>query len=151
VVTAVEITDRAANDSPQLPPLVEKTANNFNIDDASGDKAYSSLENHEALAKIGAVPYIAFKKNATGAVGGAFEKMYRMFCVNRDEFLAHYHKRSNVESTFGMIKAKFGTKLRSKGERAQINEALCKVLCHNLCCLIQSMFEFGIVPQFAAV
>jgi hypothetical protein len=23
------------------------------------------------------------------------------------------------------------------------NEALCKVLCHNLCCLIQSTYELG--------
>ena len=35
-----------------------------------------------------------------------------------------------------------------KGETAQINEAFCKIQCHNICVLIQSMFEFGIVPQF---
>jgi hypothetical protein len=28
--------------------------------------------------------------------------------------------------------------LRSKTKTAQINEALCKVLCHNICCLIWS-------------
>ena len=50
-----------------------------------------------------------------------------------------YHKRSNVESTFSMIKAKFGDSLRSKCDVAMINEALCKILCHNVCCLIQSM------------
>lgn len=49
-----------------------------------------------------------------------------------------------------MIKAKFGDSLRSKTETAQINEALCKVLCHNLCCLIQSMFELNIKPEFWA-
>jgi hypothetical protein len=27
-------------------------------------------------------------------------------------------------------------------------EALCKVLCHNLCCLIQSMVELNIKPEF---
>jgi len=64
--------------------------------------------------------------------------------------MMHYHKRSDVESTFSMIKAKFGDALRSKTERAQINEALCKVLCHNICCLIQSMFELGLKPKFYA-
>ena len=59
-----------------------------------------------------------------------------------------YHKRSNVETTFSMIKAKFGDSLRSKTKTAQINEALCKVLAHNLCCLIQSMFELEIKPDF---
>lgn len=95
-------------------------------------------------------PYIAFKKSATGAVGGVYEKMYHYYSFNREEFLDHYHKRSNSESTFSMIKAKFGGYIRSKGDTAQTNEALCKVLCHNICCLIQSMFELGIKPNFIA-
>jgi len=47
-----------------------------------------------------------------------------------------------------MIKRKFGERLRSKTEVAQINEVLCKVLCHNICCLIQSMYELGLKPKF---
>lgn len=54
--------------------------------------------------------------------------------------MRHFHKRSNVESTFTMIKAKFGDSLRNKTERAQINEALFKVLCHNICCLPYSEY-----------
>jgi transposase len=68
--------------------------------------------------------------------------------MNRDAFLAAYHKRSNVESTFSMVKGKFGGSLKGKSDTAQVNEALCKVLCHNICCLIQSMFELGIEPNF---
>ena len=34
--------------------------------------------------------------------------------------------------------------MRSKTDTAVVNEALCKVLCHNICCLIQSMFELGV-------
>jgi len=47
-----------------------------------------------------------------------------------------------------MIKAKFGERLRCKTETAQLNGALCKVLAHNLCCVIQSMYELGIDPTF---
>jgi hypothetical protein len=47
-----------------------------------------------------------------------------------------------------MIKAKFGERLRSKTATAQVNEALCKVLCHNLCVVIQSMYELNITPEF---
>ncbi|MBI1762817.1 MAG: transposase [Acidobacteria bacterium] len=148
IVTSVEITGKDSNDSPQLPGLVEKTAKSFDVKEVSADKGYSSLENHDAIAKVGATPYIAFKANATGEKGGLFQKMYHYYQYKRDEFLAYYHRRSNVESTFNMIKAKFSTRLRSKDDTAQINEALCKVLCHNICVLIQSMFEFGIVPQF---
>jgi hypothetical protein len=51
--------------------------------------------------------------------------------------LAHYHKRSNVESTFSMIKAKFRDHERSKTPVAMANEVLCKIICHNLCVLVQ--------------
>jgi transposase len=150
IVTSVEITGRNSNDSPHLPGLVKQTANNFKVKEVSGDKGYSSLDNHEAIASVGATPYIAFKTNTTGAVGGLFEKMFHFYSYKRDEFLMAYHKRSNVETTFSMIKAKFSGHIRSKSETAQINEALCKILCHNICCLIQSMFEFGIEPNFDA-
>jgi transposase len=68
--------------------------------------------------------------------------------LHREEFLGHYHKRSHVETTFSMIKAKFGQRLRSRSMTGQINEALCKVLCHNLCVVIQSVRELGIEAAF---
>ena len=51
-----------------------------------------------------------------------YAKMFHFFSLNRDEFLRHYHKRSNVESTFSMIKAKFGDSVRSKTDVAMKNE-----------------------------
>ena len=74
--------------------------------------------------------------------------MFHLYHYNSERFMQSYHKRSNVETTFHMIKAKFGIALRSKTKTAQINEALCKMLCHNICCLIQSIFELGISPTF---
>ena len=47
-----------------------------------------------------------------------------------------------------MIKAKFGDAVRSKSDIGQLNEVLCKVLCHNLCVLIQAIHELGIAPTF---
>ena len=74
--------------------------------------------------------------------------MYHYFRFKRTEFLAHYHKRSNVESTISMIKAKFRDHVRSKTDMAMKNEVLCKVLCHNICCLIHATHELGITPTF---
>jgi len=79
-----------------------------------------------------------------------FKRMFHYFSYNQDRFMQHYHKRSNVESTFHMIKSKFGDSVRSKTETAQTNEVLCKILCHNLCCVIQSMYELGIDVDFSA-
>jgi len=108
VVTAVEIHGQDASDSENLPPLVETTAKNFKMMEISADKGYSDRRCHNAIAGVGAKPYIMFKANTTGEVGGLFKKMFHYFQCKRDEFLAHYHRRSNVESTFMMIKAKFG-------------------------------------------
>ena len=47
-----------------------------------------------------------------------------------------------------MIKSKFGSRIRSKSAHAMVNEVLCKVLCHNLCVLVQSIYELGIEPEF---
>jgi hypothetical protein len=46
--------------------------------------------------------------------------------------------------------AKFGDSVRSKTDRAMRNEVLCKIPCHTICCLIESMEEFGIPVDFAA-
>jgi hypothetical protein len=62
-----------------------------------------------------------------------------------------YHKRSNVESVFSMIKRKHGESVRSKSKTGQINEAFCKILCHNLCVLIQSMYELGLELTFVII
>jgi transposase len=67
--------------------------------------------------------------------------MYHYFEFKNAEFLEHYHKRSNAETTFHMIKSKFGDAVRSKTEVAQVNEVLLKVLCHNICVVIQEMFS----------
>src|SRR4051812_39861306 len=75
-------------------------------------------------------------------------RMFHLYQFNRDEYLKHYHKRSDVESTISMIKAKFGDHVRSKTDRAMANEMLCKVFCHNIYCLIQSYYELGIIPTF---
>ncbi len=50
-----------------------------------------------------------------------------------------------------MIKAKFGDSLRSKSDEGQMNEVLCKVICHNLCVLISAIHEIGLdAPTFGS-
>jgi transposase len=148
VVTAVEIEDRNAGDAPQFTPLVKATAKNFEIKEVSADKAYLSAENAETVFDCGGTPFIAFKENSTGSAGGLFAKMFHFYAMNRDEYMARYHKRSNVESVFSMVKAKFGDGVRSKSDVAMQNEVYCKIIAHNLCCLIMSQFELGIDPVF---
>jgi transposase len=98
---------------------------------------------------LGTLTHIPGGLSTYGAKSTLWDRMFHFYMQHREEFLGHYHKRSNVETTFHMIKSKFGQRLRSKTMTAQINEALCKVLCHNLCVVIQSVNELGIETNFS--
>jgi transposase len=153
IVTAIHVTHAHSGDSPHFAPLLETTSRNFPIQSVAADKAYSSEKNLKLVLGKGGQPYIAFRSNATATdrrSGSVWKRLYLQYQYNQEEFMRHYHKRSNVESTFSMIKAKFGERLRSKTQTSQINEVLCKVLCHNICCLIHSMYELGIDIDFSA-
>jgi transposase len=150
IVTTVRILDRDANDCPQFKPLVETTAQNgFTVKEVPADKAYLSRENLELVEGLGGTAFVPFKTNSIqGEAGSLWERMYFYYNFRREDFLRHYHARSNAESTFAMIKAKFRDNVRSKTDVAMKNEVLCKFLCHNLCVLIQSQHELGIEPVF---
>src|SRR5262245_31836821 len=75
--------------------------------------------------------------------------MYYYFLCRREEFLGHYHTRSNVEATFSAIKRKFGDSVRSKGDVAMRSEVLCKIVAHNICVCIAEWYALGIEPVFA--
>jgi Transposase DDE domain/SWIM zinc finger len=151
VVTAATVTPgegEDTSDSSQFIELVERTAKNFQIDDVSADKAYLAHANLAAVERVGGTPIVPFKSNSTPFGSPAWERMYHLFALNRPAFLERYHKRSNVESTFSSIKRKFGPGVRSKTMTAQFNEVLCKVIVHNLSCLVHAIHELEIDPQF---
>ena len=150
IITSVSVTEGHSNDSPQLASLVKQTAENFEVREVSCDRAYSSRKNLQLIADEGALPFIPFKSNVRGkrASSSAWRKMYHYFVYKHDDFLKHYHKRSNVETTFHMIKTKFKDNVRSKTQTAQVNEILCKVLAHNICVVIQEISELGIKGEF---
>lgn len=118
LVTAVSLTEGNAGDSPEFGPLVERTAQVFGIDEVSADKAYSSRENHNIVDELGGTAYIPFTENASGKTGGSpvWRKMYHKFQLEEVEFRQHYHKRSNVETTFHMLKTKFGDSVNATNE-----------------------------------
>jgi transposase len=154
IVTGVEVSHRHANDTTFLKLLLETTTDNgFKVKELSADKGYDSFNNRCLVLVKGGIPYIPFRegeKNKPNPSGKSelWKRMYHFYKFQEAEFKQHYHKRSNVETVFSMIKAKFGERLRSKTTVAQTNEVLCKVLCHNLCCVIQSIYELGIEPTF---
>lgn len=63
------------------------------------------------------------------------------------EFKKDYHRHSNVETAFRVMKRKFGDVVRAKMAGAQENEEVLKVLAHNICCLIRAIYELNLEPE----
>jgi transposase len=150
IVTSIEITSGYTHDSTQFKKLVKSTAHDWTMREISADMGYLSRKNMELVSKFGAIPYIPFKSNTTGKAGGCqiWRRMYEYFSEHKNEFMKHYHKRSNAESGFFMIKERFGNNVRCKKETSQDNEILLKVLCHNICVLVQEIFLNDINVDF---
>jgi len=155
VVTACEATERYTGDAVYLPDLTRTTMEHFDVQQVAADKAYSSRKNLEMLDAEGIKAMIPFRANAVAVSQGhikpsqAWEKLFHFFQLHREEFLAAYHTRSNVESTFSAMKRKFGDTVRSKTRTAQINETLLKVLCHNIVCVIHEMHASSVRAEFS--
>lgn len=143
IICACDVLPENSPDCPQLENLVNSASNVFDLKEISADLAYTSRVNLEAIQKAGAIPFIPFKKNARALSRGSliWHKMFHYFKFNQEEFMQHYHARSNVESTFGALKAKFNDHLKSKTNTAQINELLLKVLCFNIAQVIHETNE----------
>jgi len=75
-----------------------------------------------------------------------YEFLY--FRDNQKEFMESYHRRSNVETTFSMIKMRLGEPLKSKNYVAQRNELMLKFISHNICGLIQEMYNHNLKINF---
>jgi len=152
IVTSVIVSP--GHESKFMGRLVAATANNFKVKEVSADRGYISGENIRHVIMASATPFIAFKSNHrldADYKSTIWKRMLSMFLHEHEKFMAHYNKRNNVETVFSMIKANFNDYMLGRDERALVNEALTKVLCHNLCVLIQAIYELGIAPKFEAV
>lgn len=144
IITSVDITEGRVNDQMRFVPLAEDTNRNFTIRDFCADKGYLSGKNFKCINEMGGQAYIPFKKNSSGKNAGGdrsyFKTAFKFFKAHKEEYLQHYHKRSNIESCFSMIKRKFGNNVKCKKETSQDNEILAKILAHNICILVQELF-----------
>jgi len=148
VVTGVKVSSEA--DCPVLPETLEQTRVYHRVQEVSADKAYLAKYNLAAIVEGGAQPFIPFKTNSLGTASTSphWRKMWCLFQLKAEEFLHSYHRRSNVESAIGSIKSKCGAGVRCKLPAAQANEVLCKVLIHNLACIVHAIEKHGIDVSF---
>lgn len=151
IICSAEITPGTLSDVKQAPLLLKKAGANFNMKEVSADKAYGSKMVYRIIESLGAIPYIPFKnttKNPTKNSPEIWNKMFLCFRDKKEEWKKHYHQRSNVETVFSMVKLRLGEHLKCKTIIAQRNELMMKFICHNICCLIQEIYERKVLVNF---
>lgn len=156
VITAAHVSagmGKGSGDSPHFIPLLNTTIQRFAVKQVSGDKGYLDEDNLAAVAAVGAVPFVAFKDNSRGMdhPNEHWRRMYAYFDLKKEEFLQCYHRRSNVEATFGALKETLGDSVNSKKLVAQQNEVLAKVLLWNLTRIVHTIEEFGVAAEFSSL
>lgn len=151
-VISCDVSEGNRADSPFFIPLLKETMKTIPIKEISADAAYLSKENCRASYKEQIQPFIYPKKNIKlprkrGPPSG-WGGMLLLWKKDRERFLRHYHRRSNVETSFAQLKVKFGSYLRCKNFTAQKNELMCKVISHNLATLGKAILEFDLDTKF---
>ena len=150
IICSAKVTAGTAHESPHFKQLLDDTAKIFSPKEVSADAGYLSKENAESIEAIGAVPYIMSKRNVNVPERGpvtAWGGMLRLWKHHKMFFAEHYHKRSNVESTFSMMKRKWGQFCRSKLLVSQENEILAKIVCHNSAVLSEALLQYDLKKE----
>ena len=152
IVVALDVRTKKGGDNVIFRSHVKRVDKHFDVDEWSGDKAYLSRENCNAVHAIGATPWIKLKSNTTPLAKGsiAWKNMVNISKEHPEIADPKYHKRSNVESTNSAKKRKFGSSVRSKLPTAQENEEALSWVGYNFSLIPRAIHEFGIKPSFAS-
>ena len=122
-IYSLQLTSALRHDSPIFRILLKRV--HGEIGNVCGDKAYSSRENAEIIAKRGGTPFLMPKQNELSKAKGhqAWTEMMRYREEHPKAFEKRYHKRSNSESTNSSFKRKYGEFLYSHKWKTQKREA----------------------------
>ena len=152
IFLGVTMTKKNVADCKMFEDVVGNKPKYFAMDNFVADKAYSSRAIVEFIHNLGLQPYIPFRSNTSGKARGSmlWAQLFLKFLNEKEEYMRKYHKRSNVETGFHMLKTRFGDHLMTKTFTANTNEVKIKFLCHNICVLIQEIFERDVDVDFFA-
>lgn len=154
VIVSAKVTEGTKHESPFLKELINDASKRFPMKEVSADSGYLSRKNCDIISAAGAIPFILPKKNVRslnrGDSDGTWGKMIRLWKNHQMLFASHYHRRSNVESTFAMLKKRWMDYCRCKLPTTLENEILCKIVCHNSVVLSHALLNYDIQPVFMA-
>ena len=148
IVTSVDI--NKGKDNEIFRKHVDKTSENFKINEWSGDGMYWCKENCRKVSSVGGKPYFKCKSSWNGKKSGclSWKEMNLLSKENLEEYKKHYHKRSNVETANMSKKMIHGDKVYSRLSSARINEETLRWINHNINVLNRAKYEWNIIPKF---
>src|SRR3989344_4651554 len=149
-ITALNIEIKPGKDNKIFREHVDKTSENFKINEWSGDGMYWCKKNCRKVSERGGKPYFKCKSSWNGKQDGfpSWKEMNKDFVENKEDYDKHYHKRSNVESTNHSKKALHGNSVYSRLPSARINEENLRWINHNINVLNRAKHEWNINPKF---
>ncbi len=153
IITAATASVEPVGDITQLPALLLETRGaHFTVEELVADGAYLSEPMLEWINEMGIDFWVPFRKNSKFHYDGSlWDKHLATFLLNQELFAEHYHERSQVETTFSMVKSKYGASVRGKQPVSQANSVLCKLLANNLYVLIGAIYKIGLEPEFEKI
>jgi transposase len=138
------LTSATRHDSPKFGTLLKRIHGRVGY--VCGDKAYSCRKNADLVARMGGLPFLMPKKNASSKARGshAWKVMLNYWNEHKRAFQNRYHKRSNSEAVNASLKWKYGEFLYSRKWKMQRIEAGLKVVTYNLRQLVRYKIRSGI-------
>jgi len=131
------------SESPFLIPLLRETAGMFSrIDLVTGDAAYYTLDNCDAIAACGAKPRIYPRIDASINADGSWDKKRMLMDMVTDAqlWLEEFHNRSISESVNSVLKCRFPRPFLKRREDRLDNEGLDKACTYNLRMLVYNHY-----------
>lgn len=135
LIGACEIADAKDNEAPYLQPLLDELMEVYEeLNLFSGDSAYLSRDNCDAIVSYGGVPRIYPKSNTVVKQRGskAWTSMLLAFIVDPQKWLEEYHIRSISESGNSVLKRRFPRNLLKRDYTRRKCEAFSRACIYNL-------------------
>jgi hypothetical protein len=152
VITAARAAPRYSGENRYFEPLLRETlALGFKLKGIAGDKNYVNKKNIRLATELRLTPYLTFKKNAVLSKKQEekpWNESLLKFRGGDQEVLQRYRDRSMVETTHSSLKRKYNKYVFGVNKKAQLNEALTKVICYNICVWNRYAHRLGIIPTY---
>lgn len=143
-VLSYELTKSNVHDSQVFGDVWDTVPGNVIPIRSLADAAYHGENCLQSALKHGATPIHGIKKNAVyhRHPETAYQRMVNFFTHWPNRYQSLYGKRNHAETAFGMMKSRFGYRIRCRSKIGRKNEVQSKINAHNIRMLAWQDFQW---------